>query len=282
MSDCLQGLSITGTVVVLFVAAYLFRDWVIRNTASIQIEQHVQHPERDRGRQLITRLEALRQELELRRNENEIEDITQYNNPYANNNSPYEMQNRRLFSLIHETDMPANPPSGTQSPFASWRDYQQGNSNSSLNDHTIDHANQRGLSRSTSMLRLQDPLDYFDQSSLAQTRSTSPTSEPSPLQPNNHQQEHPNDADQEPFSFSENMDSFLEAIGMQGSMLTLIKNAILMTLMINLCLWITVWIPYVIGRSIISVSIRYYFFSVCFFQFLRQLDLMLTCFLSFS
>ncbi|KAI8365695.1 hypothetical protein EDC96DRAFT_544486 [Choanephora cucurbitarum] len=253
LSDCLQGLSITGTVVVLFVAAYLFRDWVIRNTASIQMEQHVQHPERDRGRQLVTRLEALRQELEQRRNEDEIEDIAQYNNPYANNNSPYEMQNRRLFSLIDETDMPANPPSGTQSPFASWRDYQQGNSNSSLNDHTINHANQRGLSRSTSMLRLQDPLDYFDQASLAQTRSTSPAPEPSPLQPNDHQQENPNDADQEPFSFSENMDSFLEAIGMRGSMLTLIKNAILMTLMINLCLWITVWIPYVIGRSIISI-----------------------------
>ncbi|KAI8343850.1 hypothetical protein BD560DRAFT_411937 [Blakeslea trispora] len=258
LADCLQGLSITATVVVLFVAAYLFRDWVIRNTASIQSEQQMLQPERDRGRQLATRLEALRQELEQRRNEMEIEEVSGYNNPYATSVSPYEAQNRLLSNLIDEGDIPLNPPSGTQSPFASWRDYQQGNSNSSLNDHTIDHANQKGLSRSTSMLRLQEPIDYFGSSSVTPIQPVSLNQELTASQPNHQPQEldtgNPNADDQEPFNFSENMDSFLEAIGMRGNILTLIKNAVLMTLMINLCLWIIIWIPYVIGSSIISID----------------------------
>jgi hypothetical protein len=65
----------------------------------------------------------------------------------------------------------------------------------------------------------------------------------------------PNEGDNEvPFDFVEDIDGILEAIGMRGNALMMVQNSILMSLMINLCLCVAVWIPYVIGRSIILVK----------------------------
>lgn len=67
-----------------------------------------------------------------------------------------------------------------------------------------------------------------------------------------------NDADMdddEPFDLREDIDGVLEAIGMRGSMWMLVQNSVLMSLMISLCLGIAIWIPYVIGRLVILVSL---------------------------
>ncbi|RCH82636.1 hypothetical protein CU098_002497, partial [Rhizopus stolonifer] len=232
LSDCVQGLMTTAIVVVMFVGAYLFRDWVVQNTAQ---ERTLPEQEQldERGQQITTRLEELRQELKRRREDSE--DVVEYNNPYTNGSN---FESRFRSNLWDESD---NPPSGTQSPFASWRDYQQSNSNSSLNDHHINHANHEGMSRSTNALP--EPTDYFENQQVNEEENT-PMPAPAPV----------DNANQEPFEFTENIDGFLEAIGMRGSILTLVQNSMLMTLMINLCLCVTVWIPYVIGRSVILVD----------------------------
>jgi hypothetical protein len=299
--------------VIVFVAAYLFREWVIQNTAPNPENEPAQDQPNNNNNnnnntqqlaqqqatvddilqavrsvnttdqtvlnereQTSVRLEELRRELLRRRRlietNNHVHNINreqeEFDNPYANNNnmSPGAMRLRSNLNVDsdEENDMVmTNPPSGTQSPFASWRDYQQDNSSSSLNHNTMD--DQRIASNSTGAWRAREfssPTDYFTEQLLDETlleeeddNDSIQPPVPAPAPPPEPPIIPPNEGDNEvPFDFVEDIDGILEAIGMRGNALMMVQNSILMSLMINLCLCVAVWIPYVIGRSIILVK----------------------------
>ncbi|KAG2229829.1 hypothetical protein INT48_008273 [Thamnidium elegans] len=142
------------------------------------------------------------------------------------------------------------PPSGTRSPFASWRDYQQDTGKSQLQHEII--ADDTSASTGTwkaSEFGESSKTDYFSEPITEEEPhgiiEEEPHVEPveEPAVPNL----------EEPFDFIENLDNVLEAIGMRGNLFMLLKNSTLMSLMINLCLCVTVWIPYIIGRSFILI-----------------------------
>jgi E3 ubiquitin-protein ligase MARCH6 len=287
-------------VIIVFVAAYLFREWVIQNTAAAvdrTNEQQQQQPptpdpvntiENDRD-QIHTRLEELRRELHRRRNnvnnDDDNLDTHEYNNPYSASVAGYHQMNaarirRDSVEEFEEGDSDdecdlfnMNAPSGTQSPFASWRDYQQQDTPGSQLRHDIATAdtedNQSSPTTGTwrasefgeaSNSHTFERTDYFSEQVLNEAvldeEDEMETEEAPVIQLQAHRQ--PPEVAQpnveEPFDFVENMDGILEAIGMRGNLLLLLQNSILMCLMINLCLCVTVWIPYVIGRSVISVK----------------------------
>lgn len=290
-------------VVIVFVAAYLFREWVIQNTAAAAAAEAGVAPEAleqqndgnneqlaqqqatvddiihtvrsvnttdqavlNEREQISNRLEELRREIEQRRRLAVVDDT---NNPVNNSNNTTESDNQDDDDDNDDNDngdddnnIYLNPPSGTQSPFASWRDYQQDNANSSLN-----HRNQQYTETTTappsstwrarefSASSTVERSDYFaeqflDETVLEEEEADTPPAIAAPpvLDPMA-----PNNNNEVQFDFGEDFDGILEAIGMRGNVLMLVQNSILMSLMINLCLCVTVWIPYVIGRSVILV-----------------------------
>ncbi|KAI7887924.1 uncharacterized protein EV154DRAFT_567017 [Mucor mucedo] len=230
VSDCIQGQIITAVVVIVFVAAYLFREWVIKNTA---------HPP---SPPILDRLEQLRRRAS--------DDHLEYNNPYSANVAGY-YQRAEDDNGDDDNDDDSNPPSGTQSPFASWRDYQQDTTKSQLQQEiTTDETMSppTGTWRSSEFGEPSTNNDYF-----SEPPEEGPVDE-SMNAPINVAEEQPEEAPaDEHFDVMENMDNILEAIGMRGNLFMLLQNPILMSLMINLCLCVTVWIPYMIGRSFILI-----------------------------
>lgn len=289
----------------MFVAAYLFREWVIQNTAAAAVAEAEVAPEApeqqndgnneqlaqqqatvddiihavrsvnttdqavlNEREQISNRLEELRREIEQRRRLAVVDDT---NNPVNNSNNTTESDNQDDDDDNDDDDYDngdddnniyLNPPSGTQSPFASWRDYQQDNANSSLNHRNQQYTETTTAPRSSTWRAREfsasstvERSDYFAEQFLDETvleeeeADTPPAIEAppalDPIAPNNN--------NEVPFDFGEDFDGILEAIGMRGNVLMLVQNSILMSLMINLCLCVTVWIPYVIGRSVILV-----------------------------
>lgn len=317
-------------VVIIFVAAYLFREWVIKNTAHNPENEPMINAQQDNdndqpliqqqatandilpvgrsvnttdhlvlneGEQTNARVEELRRELLRRRrlieNNNHEHNINreddEFDNPYANNRilpgstSHFQSNNNtRLRAHLHfdsddeNDEIITNPPSGTQSPFASWRDYQQDNNTSSLNHGNISHQHIASNSTGTWRAREFSPAtDYFTEQLLNESLlevedddeeiNNPPVHPPSPPAPDIA----PNDRDNNneiPFDVVEDIDSILEAIGMRGNVVMMVQNSILMSLMINLCLCVAIWIPYVIGRSVILVKntllISYFFLLI--------------------
>lgn len=333
---------------IVFVAAYLFREWVIQNTAppataaaaaqahqpttageQVQRQQPQQRPpitpadpentREDQRDQIHTRLEELRRELHKRRNNNnnvnnsnniDTQQEQEYHNPYSASVAGYHQMSstdaRRNSTEEDEANSEddeydifnMNPPprSGTQSPFASWRDYQQQDSSSTPGISQLRHGITSSSSRQNEQEEEEQPTtgtwrasefgegnrfertDYFSEQVLDETmleeeedmeqENAAGIVQPPPQlrpQPQHQDQQQPPAAEamiapnanaaEETFDFSENMDGILEAIGMRGNLVMLVQNSILMCLMINLCLCVTVWIPYVIGRSVILVSL---------------------------
>ncbi|KAI7905092.1 uncharacterized protein BX663DRAFT_549940 [Cokeromyces recurvatus] len=356
--DCIQGLIITVCVVIMFVAAYLFREWVIQNTRSAprplvnEAEQNTmnrlpslrnsEQENHDENRnEIVVRLEQLRRDLERRRGDhggNRVDyrdiDITldhneviEYNhNPYATSGStlspglvgyfPLNSNNINTRSRLDdrtsmnsdENDIFVNPPSGVQSPFISWRDYQHQNtpSTESSSQNQVSGSVIRNEASSNHTWRAPDSSvsssfvernsyfaeQFLDETILLETNEEEeendqqldnirfPNSEIQHgvrLEDNNNATNNNNDNDNNnatnnnndnvnnnannnnnnnndmAFDIMDDIDGILEAIGLRGNILLLLKNAILMLLMINLCLCIVVWIPYITGRIFITI-----------------------------
>lgn len=284
-----------AVVVIVFVAAYLFREWVIQNTTqntpSDQRGDQQETTEDSDGsanspterERMNARLAELRRKLERRRrlnNTDENDDDTEYNdNPYTGiAQSPraggfYNMNSRSKAHVDNDFDMDdVNPASGTQSPFISWRDYQQDNKikvegGSSLNKPQADsEPSDYFSSGQTEPLIMDEYRSTVEQpesaartedSGAPNTTETVGDNENPTTFENNAPANNTNGIDRNAqFDFVEDFDGILEAIGMRGNPLFIIKNSILMALMINLCLCVTVWIPYMIGKSVILVTIH--------------------------
>ena len=319
-------------VVIVFVAAYLFREWVIQNTAvaaaaeaaaevaaEAEVEPEASEQQNSNNsehlaqqqatvddiihavrsvnttdqavlnerEQISKRLEELRREIEQRRritvvdtnnyvnNSNVITKSDNQNNDNDNDNDNDDNDNDDNDDDDDDDDeeeednnIYLNPPSGTQSPFASWRDYQQDNANSSLNHRNQQYTETTAASRSSTWRAREfsassavERSDYFAEQFLDETVLDEEEEEveaeadnpPAIAAPPVVDPIAPNNNNEAPFDFGEDFDGILEAIGMHGNILMLVQNSILMSLMINLCLCVTVWIPYVIGRSVILV-----------------------------
>ncbi|GAN02097.1 conserved hypothetical protein [Mucor ambiguus] len=295
LSDCFQGQIITAIVVVVFVAAYLFREWVIQNTAAVAATtadapepvalqgdstEHLAqqqatvddiiHAARsdnttdeavlNEREQISSRLEELRREIEQRRR---LAVATDNTNTFVDSNNNINTTEYNSNAHSHQDDeddegnMYLNPPSGTQSPFLSWREYQQDNANSSLNHRKQQYSSSGGTlrARDFSASATVEGSDYFAEQYLdeAVLDEDSPPTPPPPPPPPPAPPANNNNNNEAPFDFGEDFDGILEAIGMRGNVLMLLQNSILMSLMINLCLCVTVWIPYVIGRFVILI-----------------------------
>ncbi|KAI9486072.1 MAG: hypothetical protein EXX96DRAFT_547588 [Benjaminiella poitrasii] len=349
LSDCFQGLFITVFVVVVFVAAYLFREWVIQNTVPNPehvvneeeeednsanrfpilmneqpvIEQHYNRSDanqqeihedttepanRNEIEQIVSRLEELRRNIERRRGtssdsisssgrfrRDEIDAQSgriEYNhNPYATSGStlspglagyyPMSSSNNRSRrdnstddTLPNGDDIFVNPPSEVQTPF--WRDYQQAraqqdadngpeSSSQHIQNETLNN-NSTWRARDFSAPAITERNDYFAEQFLDETVLLDENDQSlnnnggrplvPEIQPPAENEEINNNNNDMPFDIAEDIDGILEAVGLRGNILLLLKNSILMLLMINLCLCVVVWIPYVIGRTFISICAK--------------------------
>lgn len=308
-----------------FVAAYLFREWVIQNTCSNQqntadqvndenaiipnndtaqtqpeetqqYQQQQQSTARSNGdtnespldekEQIAFRLEELRKELERRRKLIDTQSDTYCTNqPLSRSMSCNSIEhseitestssgfhlnlNRPIVSAEindDESDDDALYTSGAQSPFVSWRDYQQGLENTSRSLPNTSHERdipQSSLAsktwRATDFSTHAERLDYFNrniQTNSDQEAADTEAQHDELIQNNNDNQDDVNNGER-PFDIVEDIDGVLEAIGIRGNPFILLKNSVLMYLMINLCLCITIWIPYVIGRSLILFQLSH-------------------------
>jgi E3 ubiquitin-protein ligase DOA10 len=311
--------------VIVFVAAYLFREWVIQNTAvaaaaeaaaEAEVEPEASEQQNNNNsehlaqqqatvddiihavrsvnttdqavlnerEQISKRLEELRREIEQRRRITVVDDTNNYvnnsnvitksdnQNNDNDDNDDNDEEEEEEEEEEEDNNIYLNPPSGTQSPFASWRDYQQDNANSSLNHRNQQYTETTAASRSSTWRAREfsassavERSDYFAEQFLDETVLDEEEEEeeaeaeaeadnpPAIAAPPVVDPIAPNNNNEAPFDFGEDFDGILEAIGMHGNILILVQNSILMSLMINLCLCVTVWIPYVIGRCVILV-----------------------------
>ncbi|KAI9276064.1 hypothetical protein BY458DRAFT_434295 [Sporodiniella umbellata] len=205
-------------VILFAVTGYVFKEWVIRTAAQLETKEN-EAPRRASGantlqqdqEQLRIRLEQLSRELESR-----------------------NQARRPSFTMPSVSDdffAVMSAPNGAQSPFAAWRDYQQQTTPSFTQTRTWRAREFNNTHQIT------EREDYFGHQDIR----------PPEIQPPLNLVER--EEEEAAFDFIESKDKILETMGIYGSPWNLLKTPFLMSIMISLCLGITVWVPYIIGQT---------------------------------
>ncbi|CAO3692472.1 unnamed protein product [Rhizopus stolonifer] len=229
--DCLYGLTMTTAVIIFAVTIYLFKEWVIQNTATLENRETegIHHRRPSRGsRTILQDQEQLRIRLEQLSRELESRSRTQPRRPSFT-----------LPSVSDDFFTVMSAPNGAQSPFAAWRDYQQQTTGTSMSQTRTWRA--REFNATT---QISERGDYFGELAVRQQEERrEPTVE--------EEEEEEEEEENQTFDLVENRDKILEAVGIYGNPLNLIKNPLMMSIMTNLCLGITIWVPYIIGKTVL-------------------------------
>ncbi|EIE79815.1 hypothetical protein RO3G_04520 [Rhizopus delemar RA 99-880] len=232
----------TIAVITFAVAAYLFKEWIVKNTTTLENRDteltHRRRPSRV-NRSILQDQERLR--LRLEQLSRELESRNTNNNTQQRRRSSFDMPSVSddLFTVM-------SAPTGAQSPFAAWRDYQQQATGSSLSQTRTWRAREF-----TTTTHIAEREDYFGEQ-VARRQEERREQDVNDNEEENGNEDDNEDEEDQTFDLRENRDKILEAVGLHGSPFNLIKNPILMSLMINLCLGITIWIPYIIGKAVAS------------------------------
>ncbi|KAG1453311.1 hypothetical protein G6F46_003822 [Rhizopus delemar] len=232
----------TQSVITFAVAAYLFKEWIVKNTTTLENRDteltHRRRPSRV-NRSILQDQERLR--LRLEQLSRELESRNTNNNTQQRRRSSFDMPSVSddLFTVM-------SAPTGAQSPFAAWRDYQQQATGSSLSQTRTWRAREF-----TTTTHIAEREDYFGEQ-VARRQEERREQDVNDNEEENGNEDDNEDEEDQTFDLRENRDKILEAVGLHGSPFNLIKNPILMSLMINLCLGITIWIPYIIGKAVAS------------------------------
>lgn len=264
-TDCLEGQVITAFVIIIFVAAYLFREWVMQNLPAahepvvnraennnnVLMEQQeaidtllnamqVLNPPEDTINQQLHQLRAeVREEIDAENDE--VEEEMPYDEWYNSvtdrlmrndddrdlfGGSSRQNDDRELFGGSSRQDIPVWE-SGRWDQ-GDWGDDDEEEDIPELVDPP---------EREEEIRRQRDIIAEFERN-LMQNRQE--------------RQQAAADID-EPLDVGDDINGVLEAIGMRGNPWILVQNSVLMSLMISLCLGVAVWIPYVVGRLVIMV-----------------------------
>ncbi|KAF1798687.1 hypothetical protein FB192DRAFT_1310118 [Mucor lusitanicus] len=259
LSDCLEGQIITAFVIIIFVAAYLFREWVmqnlpaeqpINNNNNIVIEENQVNNNND---QMVGDQFAIDTLL------NAMQVINPPNENHVNVGDDQDQRMRRQLHQLRvdlENEMAERNHTDNQSH--AW--------SPSLNERWEDDDNslpdlvdrpQHGLNHDEAIIenlrerfggpmndpiinaferemrnRQQEPVDGLAAAAAAAAAAVD---------------------EDEPLDVGDDINGVLEAIGMRGNPWMLVQNSVLMSLMISLCLGVAVWIPYVVGRLVILI-----------------------------
>ncbi|CAO3587835.1 unnamed protein product [Absidia cylindrospora] len=144
-----------------------------------------------------------------------------------------------------------------------------------LEDEDDEDEDEEGLDHTFSTRHYHHPSENVPPTAANIAHTTAPTGAPAPplrapppppvvpapvalveddLLDNNNDNDDGGDDEMEPFDFGDDIDGVLEAVGMRGNPWMLLQNSVLMSLMVSLCLGVAVWIPYVVGRLVISIK----------------------------
>ncbi|KAG0742313.1 hypothetical protein G6F61_004976 [Rhizopus arrhizus] len=252
LSDCLEGQIITAFVIIIFVAAYLFREWVMQNLPADDNHQQqpVVEPVLQRGdeqQQLVqeqvaidTLLNAMQVINPPERRDPEHEYIHHLEHQLGGirNEIDNELNSRHQESAVHNNNDHHDND-------------EEENEEEDLAEEELDHDaflrmfNEHINRRREELIQRDMILAQLDRPEL---NPEPPVAAPAPN--NNHAAVEENE---EPFEVADDMNGVLEAIGMRGNPWMLVQNSVLMSLMISLCLGLAVWIPYVVGRLMIMI-----------------------------
>ncbi|KAI8882007.1 hypothetical protein K501DRAFT_252110 [Backusella circina FSU 941] len=271
--DCLEGQIITAFVVIVFVAAYLFREWMMQNLPDEPLEE--QENQLDQQHIALDTLDNAFQVLDQQNEDDHIRNQLQY--------LMNDLENERERKHLYQSERP-NPSSFSITPRLDKDQMDEdllfggldgtGLSNDKREYYRHDDKEEDLiLQNDTRKNRRKSKLPDSD---IFNEQEDQPPS-PSPLEPpiNPPRREQPviidnvvnnpaneeendinnnnNDDDDEPFDVADDINGILEAIGMRGNPWMLLQNSVLMALIISLCLGISIWVPYVLGRLAIML-----------------------------
>ncbi|KAI8358573.1 hypothetical protein BD560DRAFT_405866 [Blakeslea trispora] len=273
LSDCLEGQIITAFVIIIFVAAYLFREWVMQN---LPAEQPVVMP--------VQAMPAQQQPPQLQpvfqAEDNQLQEqvaIDTLLNAMQVINSPQEEPNHLQLDddeqrqpLLHDNESdedepaigsPVWPEEGEHFHHHRWDNEYMDEEEERMEDEEGDDADQRQLNEAAVQRILQQHLGRQDPNNprdiLAaferELMMNNNNRQPGLMVPAQAQEQAQAAEEDEPLDIGDDMNGVLEAIGLRGNPWMLVQNSVLMSLMISLCLGIAVWIPYVVGRLVIMI-----------------------------
>lgn len=260
--DCFQGWIIDLAVIVLFIAGFLLREWMLQNVPTELHDEEQEEQDLQAHEQILVD-HPIVQPIHL-----EQEPIVEYFNEdtyirrdrvyHARRPSllqgPSDYENIEAIWLMDQGQ--ASPPR---------RDLTDLDQRVNLeNEYDLDESEEEDYGNPRNSERVQEILESIRREHRfareeQRINNNNGIAQPPPL--NNERVEHP--ADERPREGGqdanindgiEEMDGVLEAIGMRGSINMLLQNSGLMTLLISLCLAVGVCLPYVLGVFFIAVS----------------------------
>ncbi|KAL0080085.1 hypothetical protein F4703DRAFT_1741184 [Phycomyces blakesleeanus] len=249
MEDCFEGQIVTLFVVVVFVTAYLFREWVIQNTPE---ERNIEFLPEDE----LAELPPLIQMNPVDQNINHFTGPAELADMY---------QNEFLEASQHDREINQHQEAGhILEEFRRENEWIHRNSNRGYpNSHQDNHRQSRssGSDDDTSEQQLlwdhshfeeQYTNDHEEDYNESESGDDAATFVPSSTDSLLSQEENPI-VEEDVFDFGEDIEGVLEAIGMRGNPWMLVQNAALMSLMVSIFLGVCVWIPYMTGRIVILI-----------------------------
>ncbi|KAI9265606.1 hypothetical protein BY458DRAFT_534185 [Sporodiniella umbellata] len=223
LRDCLEGQIIAAFVVIMFLAAYLFREWVMQNlpaAAEEEEEPAVVIEERNEARVAQERaaIDTLYNALQAMNPPERQEDIEENQDPDrvwpTPQPAPFRPAEAEQDGEDYHGQLFAEAAQGRAEPIAE----EQEEAFRILNQEMERRRGELGVRRErrpAQAVRVEE--------------------------------------NEEVFEVADDMNGVFEAIGMRGNPWMLVQNSVLMSLMISLCLGLAVWIPYVAGRLLIMV-----------------------------
>ncbi|KAI7896747.1 uncharacterized protein EV154DRAFT_535463 [Mucor mucedo] len=260
LSDCLEGQIITGFVIIIFVAAYLFREWVMQNLPAEQqaplnepVPVNIENPNNNEHLvqeqvaidTLLTAMQVINpegdedQDMSLHRLEHQLGHLrAAVDNELAQrNDDPTDTWYNQ-----HASSSSANDTSDEEDDEED-RLPELVDNNPRFNNAAIERMFQEQMERRRELARIRELEQVEEIPPMIQPRQPAAAAAVAGL-----------GDDDEPFDVGDDINGVLEAIGMRGNPWMLVQNSVLMSLMISLCLGIAVWVPYVIGRLVILIQ----------------------------
>ncbi|KAI8089411.1 uncharacterized protein BX664DRAFT_262675 [Halteromyces radiatus] len=272
LSDCFEGQVITAFVIVIFIAAYLFREWAMQN---LPVEEEPQEDEEHLGNQQHNFNE--RQDTPNEDNEDQLREqqqvaidtllhaIQNINTP----NNDIEAERNELHARLAEMrrvleqkrNLTDEQQTGSSTPHNTT--YEERNTLPSWlldDDDDDDNLSTPEFSEEDDDEEEQHTTSLYNGTMNPPTAPAPAPAPPPPPPPaaaaivEENENDEGGDDEMEPFDFGDDIDGVLEAVGMRGNPWMLLQNSVLMSLMVSLCLGVAVWIPYVVGRLVISIK----------------------------
>lgn len=246
-SDCFEGQMIACTVVVLFAAAFLLREWLVQNIPTeLDVDEEEENDQRAETPPLAPTIA---------RAESDEDDLTDEEFYHHIEPPPMDL-------MLQQPHHPHHNGGRYTENFIESNDHifrGDGSSNSSIGsdseDEEADHEMlvPRGEPPNAPFMR---HMDHHQQNfDIQQQQQQQRREEHHPPQNNAAPAVVDNNNEMDEENLGDEIDGVLEVIGMRGSFWMLAQNSLLMTLLISLCLGITIWMPYIVGISFFMVSL---------------------------